>query len=224
MFASVFFEIVLILILVFGSYIGYKKGLFVLVAKPLSFLACLWISFSFYVSLGDRFVAPLIGAPVKSYLNEYLTSRCGDYCTVGDLPTIIKISAVLFDLPIENLSNNSLLVTEISDRFADQLILTIGRAVGFVFLLLLSRMVLKSLIKLVSKIFDVSIIGKINRGFGVVLSGLFAFVVAWGVVSLTDYLFRLGDFSQTESAYAIMSGKLYVFFASLSPLKLLFSF
>lgn len=66
MFLNIFLEVILITILVGGSYYGYNKGFFKMAAGPVRLLLCVAVSFAFSRTVGDYFVAPII----RSHMDE----------------------------------------------------------------------------------------------------------------------------------------------------------
>ncbi len=222
MFFTVLFETAIILILALLSYFGYKKGLFLMTAGLAKTLFCLIFSLSLYTEVGEELIAPMISVPVKSYLSEYLSENCSEICTAENLPSIIKLSAVLFDFDIFDKGNLS--IEGIIEHLADPLIITLSKIISFILLLGLSRLIFRLVISLANRLLNVGILGQINKILGVALSGFFAVIVAWVFVTCADYILRLDSYGGNLSYSDIRTGPLYRLFLEISPLKMIFKF
>ena len=221
---TVVLEIVIILIILFMSNMGYKNGLFKMAAKPAKLVICLVVSLLLYDVVGQKIIAPLISSPVKNCLKEHLSVNCSEICTPDKLPNIVKISAALFDIPIFSSQEKSWSAFEIAEVLANPLILTISKIIAFVLLYVLTKLVFLLVIGLANRILDIGILGQINRILGVLLSGFLGVGVAWIFVFLVDFGLSYGYFDGYLTGSQFKGGPLYRMLSVLSPLNLLLKF
>ncbi len=222
MLAKVFLELIIVIILVFGSYYGYTRGLFRLLITPARFVICLLLSLRLAPIVGRTLFLPIISDPVRNYIGGIIGERFSEIQTMteeGSIPTVMKIAAAIFNVEIQ-LSDEMLLDGIMS--LADPLVGLIAYALSFLALLLLFTVLLRLIINLCDAILSVGIIGRINKIFGVLVSFFAAIIVAWLFVSAVD-VFIISK--ETDGALpAFVGGPLYRLFKDNSPLKLLLSF
>lgn len=228
MLLNLVFDVILILLLVLGSYFGYTRGFFRMVARPMRLVLCFGISIAFCRPLGESLIAPLIEAPITNYIEELmlekLTSISPD-ASVTEIPTVMRIAAVIFDLPAETTIDTAEgTVEQIISSLCAPVVDMISVAFAFMILFLLLRIAFNLLVDLADGILSIGVIGSLNRFFGVILSCMVAFVAAWTFTQGLDLLLRTPLLLDSEITRDFDGGPIYRFFISFSPLRLLLSF
>lgn len=225
MFLSLLLEVILLTVIVGGSFYGYKKGLFRMAAGPIRTALCLVISLSLCDPVGEAVIAPLIRTPVRSYLLEFMQERVA-YSTDGAIariPTLLRMAGAAFGVSYDNSAVNTTVETVV-DAFTEPLIALISRAVAFILLFILSKFLFKLLVYLADSFLGIGIIGRLNRLLGAALSICIAIACAWAFTSAVDYLFRLDIFENSRLVGDFDGGLLYRFFKNLNVINLLLSF
>ena len=221
-------DLLLVLILVIASYLGYTRGFFNMLTKPLRLLFCLWFAFSLCTFVGERMILPLIEGRISNIISDFLYEKFAVLRTdqaIEEIPTIIKIAAAVFDLQIDYSQ-------DFFEQAAERLILSvisptvklISIAVAFLILLFVSRLMIDLLINVLDSILTLGLIGSVNRILGVLLSSAFGFFAVWGLVTVTDMLLNSQMLVHLQIVNDFSGGPIYKFFQSFSPVRLLLSF
>lgn len=228
MFLNVIFDLVLILILVLGSYYGYSRGLFRMLARPVRLLFCFVFAFSLCRITGEMFIVPIINTPITNYIRDFIHHQClglDPNQVLNNIPTLIKISAAVFDIEIDTAAEK---VSDLTERIVFSLsaptVKIISIAIAFIALFVMARLISKLLIELVDSVVNLGLVGSLNRSLGVVFSCVFAFALAWLFATGTDFLLHSSLFYNVTYIKAFDGGPIYRFFISFSIVRLLFSF
>ena len=98
------------------------------------------------------------------------------------------------------------------------LVRAVSWALAFILLFAIFKILISIVIRLLNEIFEIGIIGIMNRALGFLLSGVISFMVAMFLSSLLEY------FLATESINAdLIGGPIYWFFKEISPFKTIFT-
>lgn len=224
MLLNLFFDVILIIILVLGSYFGYTRGFFRMVARPMRLVLCFGISIALCRPFGKSLIAPLIEAPITNYIEELMLKKLTGLspdASVTEIPTVMRIAAAIFHLPADITVDT---VEQIVSSFSTPVVSMISVALAFIILLLLLRIAFNLLVDLADGILSIGVIGSLNRFFGVLLSCGAAFVAAWMFTQVVDLLLRSPLIINSEITRDFGGGPIYRFFISFSPLRLLLSF
>lgn len=229
MFLKIFFEILLIGLLAGGSYYGIKMGFFNIAAKPIKFVLGLVFAFSLCNVVGTYVIAPMIQAPITNYIKEFMYANCANLSpanVVEEMPTLLKMAGAAFDVEIGDMTGmtTDAVLENIIVNLTSPAVVLISIVIAFVLLFLLSKLLFSGGILLVNSVFDIGILGKINRIMGFVLAGLLAILAAWALVGIVDFFFHLAIFDGVEAIRSFKGGWIYRLFNSLSPIELLLSF
>ncbi len=228
MLLNLVFDVILILLLVLGSYFGYTRGFFRMVARPMRLVLCFGISIALCRPFGESLVAPLIEAPISNYIEELMLEKLTGLSpdtSVIEIPMVMRIAAVIFDLPADLATDTSEgTVEHIVSSLATPAVNMISVAIAFLILLLFLRITFNLLVELADGVFSIGVIGSLNRFFGAILSCALAFVGAWLFTQGVDLLFRTPLLLDSEMTRDFDGGPIYRFFISFSPLRLLLSF
>ncbi len=229
MFLKITLEILLLLVIIGGFYYGLERGFIRIAAKPIKILLCFVLAFSFCKSIGTNIVAPLIQAPITNYIKEYMYENCAALTPENALkntPTILKIAASAFDVELSNSEEGTsgAFLEKIILNLTSPAVLLISIIIAFVLIYLLSKLLLSGATLIVSSVFEIGVLAKINRIMGVVLAGLMSLLVAWAAVAVIDFLFHLSIFDKVSFIRGFDGGPLYRLFKSISPIGILLSF
>ncbi len=229
MFLKILMEILLLLILVGGSYYGIIKGFFKMAAAPLKLVAGLVFSFSLCKVVGKFVIAPIIQSPVTNYIKDFMYEHCSDLTpdnVVSEMPTLLKMAGAAFNVDVAAASGTTTdeMLESVILNFTSPAVNCIGIIFAFVLLFLLSKLLISIGISLVNTYVSVGVLGKINRTMGFVLAGVLAFFGAWAFAGTVDFIFHLGIFNGSELIRNFSGGWLYRLFTSFSPIELLLSF
>ena len=228
MLLNLLFDVILILILVLGSYFGYTRGFFRMVARPMRLVLCLCLSIAFCRPIGESIIAPLIEAPIRNFIEELMYEKLiglSPDALATEIPTVMWIAAVIFDLPADIAADTvDGTVEQVISSLVPPVVNMISVGLAFLILLLLLRIAFNLLIDLADEILSLGVIGSMNRFFGVVLSCSFAFAVSWLFTQGADLLLRTPMLLDSDITRNFEGGPIYRFFISFSPLRLLLSF
>ena len=229
MLASVIFDIVLAGILVLGFFIGIRCGFIKIIAKPVRSVASLSIAIGCSSSYSAKFIEPQIYNTVAAKLSDYLYTHCQNITPENmsdELPTILKISAAIFNIDINSFTPDSFdaLVDSIVGALAAPVVRIISVIIAFVFLYLISKLAFTVLFAIINAVFDSGVLGVPNKILGCIFSTAFAFIIAWGLTTVFDFAIHTSVFNNVAWMKEFIGGPIYKLFKNLNPIDLLLSF
>jgi uncharacterized membrane protein required for colicin V production len=127
---------------------GIKRGFVKTVAKPVKIILTLIIAFSFASSFSEKTVEPRIGPSISNQVEDYILEKCGDLTPDNldeELPTLLKISAGIFDIDIDEVMSESSaegVVSAIIEVLVSPVVRVVSIIISFVILCLISSIVL----------------------------------------------------------------------------------
>ena len=225
MFLNLLLDIILLTVLIGGACYGYKRGLFRFAAGALRGVICFFLSISLCDYIGKNFISPLIGAPITNYLLDFFEKNITAEVDgiVNRIPTVLKIANAVFGDGNE-VYEMDMTLDRVIEFVGEPLIALISRILAFILIFFGLKYVIKLLVSLLDSIFNLGIIGWLNRLVGSLLSICVGFFVCWAFCSLTEYLLHLEIFAASRLVQNFGGGILYRFFKKFSLLSLLFSF
>ncbi len=226
MFTNVLVDIIIVLTILIGAFIGYKRGFFLTITRPVRWFAALLLAFSLCDVVASGIIQPLIEAPLTNQISEYLTEKCGDITpdTVNEkLPTLLKLAAGLVGVDVNGFSGENI-IAAITESLAAPAIHLFAVIISFFLIYILSKLLLNVVILILNSIFDNGIIGLFNKILGVFFGTAFSFLIAWVAVMLFGYLVSIPAIADGEWAQGFTGGFFYNLLKSISPLDLLLSF
>lgn len=229
MFLKLIVDLVLILIVAIGIFVGVKQGFIKTVAKPVKIILTFVIATSFASRFAVGAVEPRLGPALTNQIEEYILSECGDINSENleeELPTLLKIAAGIFDVDIKDSEAESpeALVNAIVNKLTYPVVHVVSVIISFVILALLSSIILSILLWIISAIFDGGVIGVFNRILGGAVCFVLSFVTAWLLASVFTYTIHLPSVADKAWASSFEGGLIYRFFNSINPIDLLLSF
>ena len=226
---DVIFELILICILVGGSYAGIKFGFIQIAAKPIKILASLSFAFLLCKGVGTGVIAPIIQAPVSNYIKDFMYTNCSNlsYDNLSDeVPTLLKMAGAAFnvDMSVGNSFSADVLLDNVILNLTSPTVNLIGIVIAFIILLFVFRLLISLGIYLVNSFCQGGVIAIVNKTMGFVLAGLLSFLCAWAFVSVVEFFFHLPIFDNSSAIKDFDGGLIYRLLLSISPLELLLSF
>ncbi len=222
-------DIILVLIILIGGFVGYKRGFIVTVTKPVKWFLALILAVTLCNSAAEAVIEPIISEPVTNQITEYLIEKCPDMTAENvsdELPTVLRLAAGIVDVDIDSFDGADIntLVSQIVESLATPTIHLFSVLIAFVLIYIISKILLAILIGILDKVFDVGFVGSVNRFLGVIFGAAFAFVISWLVVLGFGYVISTSLVEDIEMLREFDGGYIYDFFDRITPLELLLSF
>lgn len=218
-------DLVLIVILLIGIFMGYKRGFVKTVAKPVKLVA-VWVctikSCSFAAS---RFIAPLIQSSVTEKLSDFLQEKYQHITAsnaADELPTLLKMAAGIFNIDIQQVANDAgmELTQKLAETFTAPLVSLVSVVIAFILLLIVYSILFSIVLFLLNAVFHIGPLLWFNRCLGVFFGAALALIVAWAVSMLFGFILGL----PALSSIGFKGGAVYRFFREYHPLDLLLGF
>ena len=221
-------EILLCAIVIAGAVLGVKKGFVSIMAKPIKVIASLILSFVVCQGVADALVIPVIEGPITNYITEFLYTNCSGLTpenVAEELPTLLKISAAIFNVDINSMAAESGdLLNNIVSKLTMPVIEVVSVIFAFVISLIIFRILMWVLFGIIDFAFKGGIFGVLNKTLGLVFGTTLSFVAAWAVAILLEFIFHAPIFEANELISNFEGGFFYNFFNTYSPIELLLSF
>ncbi len=223
-------DIIIVLIVLFGLILGISKGFIKTVAKPVKFVLALVIAFSFCANASVTFVEPLVREPLSNQIVNYIEEKSTELTPDNldeELPTVLKIAATVFDIDIENLSDETTpdeIVAEIVDKLISPAIHLISTVISFFILYILASIVFSILLSIFNAVFDGGVLGLINKILGAVFSTALAIIIAWVATLIFTYVLNLPVMADKVWVQEFDGGFIFEFFNKFNPIDLVLSF
>ncbi len=227
MFFNVLIDLILILILVIGSYYGYTRGLFLMLARPMRFVICYAFALSLCRPVGACLIEPMIYTPINDYLREILYDKFAASApdTNQGIPTVLKLLGALLGMGIDEealtVDGN---VEVILNSFTAPLVGALAIAIAFIVLMILARLLFGFVIEGINGIMHIGLLGWLNRFLGVAMSSILAALVAWCVAVSFDFIIRTDLIKEQFDLCGFDGGPIYNFLVEFSPIRLILSF
>ena len=232
MILDIILNVIIAAILVLGVYIGYRKGFIGVASGPIKFFAAIAITITCCGAFGNAVIKPLVHDPISNYVADYLYENCGDVTAENindELPTILKLSAGLADVDVNAIAEDAensgeAVIDAVADKLTDSVSGLIATVIGFFVLYFLMKILVGILLRLLNSLINRGVIGGVNKTVGVVFGAIIGIILAWGFVSILEFLFHSSLFSDSSYIAEFDGHALYYFFKTYSPLELLLSF
>lgn len=229
MFLKIFLEIILIGIIVGGSYYGIVTGFFKMAAKPIKVVASLSFAGLLCKVIGRFIVAPIIHSPITNYIKDFMYEHCTDLSpdsVVTEIPTLLKMAGAAFNVNVvaDPTATTDQMLNKVIGELTMPTVNLIAMIISFVLLYFLCMFIISIGIFVVNSYVSDGVVGKINRIMGFVLAFLLALLVAWLLAGFIDFFFHLGIFDNSELIRGFKGGWIYRLLVNFSPIELLLSF
>ena len=222
-------ELILLGVLGAGVYLGLKVGFVSIMAKPVKIFASLMLAVAICGGLARGIIAPIIDAPITNYISSFLYENCSAITpesTVDELPTLLKISAAVFNIDVYAVAANANgnIIEAIVSTLADPAVYVIAVVISFALAYLIGRFIFSFALFLIDVFVKGGLLGKINKSLGVVFGVGIAFICAWAFAGFVEYILNTRIIALSEAVSSFRGGLLYGFFNSFSPIELLLRF
>ena len=228
-FLSFITDAVLVLVILSGAVIGYKRGFIRTVAKPVKWIAALYIAFRLCTVVGDKWIAPMIQTPLQTQLSEYLHTACASLTAenaADELPTLIKMAAGLFNIDVSAVAADAAgnVIDSIVTALVGPVAHLLAAVVSFLGLYLVAQLLLSLVLAVLNSVCSVGLIGAANRIVGVVVTTCLSFIVAWLLVALAGFVFGFPSVNAAGWVKEVEGSVFYRFLHNNGPLDLLLRF
>lgn len=215
-------DAILVLIVLVGIALGIKRGFVKTVAKPVKFVAALYVAFAACGAVAEKLIMPFIKTPVTARLTEFMQEKCAHLTAdnvTEELPSLLKLSAGLFGINVEEVAQNSAndVINALINELTTPILNVIAIIISFVLLYFVSRLVLTLVIAILDAILNVGVIGILNKLLGFVFGTAFAAIMAWALVVVANFIMGF-------VGYDFEGGFIYNLLNNLNPIDLLLSF
>ena len=227
---KIIFDILILGILVGGSFAGIKFGFIKIAEKPIKFFASIIFAFSLCAIVGKGVISPMIQGPITNYIKDFMYEHCKNLNpdnVISEIPTLLKMAAATSNeylALIEGQTTDQIIegvITKFTVPFAD----VVSVIFAFVILYFVGKLLIALGIYLVNGFCSGGVLAKINQIMGFVLAGFLSILAAWAFVSIFDFFFHLRIFDNSTAIQNFGNGGLlFRLFNKLSPLELLLSF
>ncbi len=212
-------DLLLPIIIVIGLLLGYKKGFFATVSKPLKLVFTICLTIVTAAPIINVWTRPLFTDKVHGWIYSSLMARCPDITheTASEsLPTLLKLAAEMFKIDIttsENLTSADAIIDAISGKMALPVGNFIAVVVTYVILFFVSLLITKMLIAILDKCVKKGLLGRVNKVLGLLTGGMIATVLACVIASMVYKAYP--DFA---------NGPVSTFIRNINPLAILMKF
>ena len=209
-------DFILIAVVLIGGLLGYKKGFFGSITKPIKFLASISLTILISSPIINAWTRPLFVGKVSAWIEKSILEACagGSVDISSDkMPVVLKLMAQMVNADVSSLPENAT-TDEIISLISNQLALPIGNLIAvivtYLALFILLMILLTVLIALLDTVFTKGVLGKINKGLGVLLGAVVATVTACVIANI------VGIFSADA-----VSGTVTQFFKNINPFSMI---
>lgn len=229
---NIVLNIILCAMIVFGVVFGIKRGFISMAAKPVKLVAALAIAIAFCSAFANAVIHPIIDAPIANYVRDFLYANCQNITEANvteELPTLIKISAAVVGISVEELAGDAAnageaILDAIVDNLTSPVTEIVAIVVSFVLLYIISKILLSVAFWFINAIFQSGVFGLLNKLVGVVFGFACSVIAGWILVSLLEFVFNLPAFDQIEFINEFDGKFLYEFYKNYNPIELMLSF
>ena len=220
---TIIIDLVLLVLLGLGVFLGVKKGFIMALSKPIKICFSLFLAITLCSVVAAGIIQPIIQESVTGQVAAYISDNSTKMFEDGEVPTLIKMAADLSDVDVSP-DNFDDTLTSIVTKLAVPVVHFIAVIIAFVLVYVLSRLILWPTFVMIDKVTSDGLIGKINKTLGCLFGLLVAILVCWFLVCTFDFILGLSFMENREWVLNFKGGLLYRFFSSLSPIAILLSF
>ena len=210
------FDIIILVIMAIGLILGYKKGFFGSITKPIKLVASVCLTIVISSPIINVWTRPLFTEKVESWIFSAIMENCPELtATTAEkgLPLMFRLIAETLKIDLASL-DPAATTEEIVALIAEQMSLPIGNLVAvvvtYVALFIILLILLTVLVALLDAVFTTGWLGKVIKVLGLLLGA----VVAAVIVSVLANI--IGAF-----APSVVSGAISQFFKNLNPFSFL---
>ncbi len=226
---NIIIDVILLAIIGFGIYWGAKNGFISAIAKPVRLFLSILLAILLSSYFASWVIEPIIEKPITGQITDYLVEKCDDITpenAESKVPTVLKFAAGVVGVNLSDIEGGTTeeYIEALVDKLAHPVVHLFATIIAFVILFFVFKLIFSIFLWFVNRIFSGGVVGVVNKIFGAALTTCFAIVVAWGFVSVFDYIVNIPLIAENEWAMNFSGGYLYGFFKSFSPIDILLSF
>ena len=183
-------DLILPILIVIGLLLGYKKGFFATVTKPLKLVFALCITILAAAPIINAWTRPFFTGKVEGWIYSSLMENCPDITTetaADSMPTLLKLMANLFKIDFsatEGLSGTEAAVSGISEKMALPIGNLIAVIVTYIVLFIVARILTRIMLAIINKFVKKGLLGRVNKILGLLTGGMIATILACIISSI----------------------------------------
>ena len=217
-FGNVVLDLLLLCVLVYGVYYGWRRGAFHILLKTFSGLFSALIPMLFFRSLGavlkERYIYTFVSGKIEAAMQSL--GLDADAATMAEaVPNSLKNAAGIFGIDLGAMAENAAAgttdaVAEFTAKASDAISQMIASVAAYVMLFILSLIILKLLATPLNiLLMKIPVVGHINRFAGLLFGALVALILSFLGVKLLGFLDETLSLAFIEVRDAWFSGALY---------------
>ena len=177
-------DIILLIILAIGLILGFKRGFFGTITKPLKLVASICLTILISSPIINAWTRPFFVGKVEGWIYNSLLDSTADMSgeiTTESMPFLLKLFANMLKIDLSGV-DSAATTEEVLTAMAEQMALPVGNfiavVVTYILLFIALMLILTLLIALLDVVFTTGWLGKVNKFFGLLLGGVIAAVIA----------------------------------------------
>ena len=177
-------DLILPIMIVIGLLLGYKKGFFATVTKPLKLVFAICITVLVAAPIINAWTRPFFTGKVEAWIYSSLMENCPDITTetaTESMPTLLKLMANLFNIDFsatEGISETETVISGISEKMALPIGNLIAVIVTYVLLFIVAKIFTRILLAVLNKFAKKGLLGRVNKFLGFLTGGMIATILA----------------------------------------------
>ena len=212
-------DLILPIIIVIGLLLGYKKGFFATVTKPLKLVFALCLTILLAAPIINTWTRDFFTGKVEGYIFSSIMESCPDITAESaseSLPSVLNFIVRLFDIEFtttDQASSAEAVISAISKEMALPIGNLIAVIVTYVALFFVSMILTRIILAILNKLVKKGLLGRINKFLGLIFGGMLGIIVACIISSIAYKI-------SPEFADGVISN----FFREFNPFAILMKF
>lgn len=209
-------DIALILIFVIGIFIGWAKGFFAIITKPIKIILAAILTYLTAAGVIEGWTGPYFQNLLGEKINLYLVEKCPDIASAEGadvLPSVLRLAAKIFSVDLSAATGSgSDLINELSAMLAVPLGSFVATVVTYVAGFFVFLIALSLVVSVFSAIFRSGVLRMVDSSAGLLLMAGVSFMLSCLVATVV-----------ANVAPEFEGGVVYVFFRDFDPIGKLMS-
>jgi hypothetical protein len=209
-------DIALILIFVIGIFIGWAKGFFAIITKPIKIILAAILTYLTAAAVIEGWTGPYFQNLLGEKINLYLVEKCPDIASAEGadvLPSVLRLAAKIFSVDLSAATGSgSDLINELSAILAVPLGSFVATVVTYVAGFFVFLIALSLVVSVFSAIFRSGVLRIVDSSAGLLLMAGVSFMLSCLVATMV-----------ANVAPEFEGGVVYVFFRDFDPIGKLMS-
>lgn len=213
-------DLILPIMIVIGLLLGYKKGFFATVTKPLKLVFAICITVLAAAPIINAWTRPYFTGKVENWIYSSLIENSPDITTetaADSMPTLLKLMANLFNIDFstaaDGLSGTETVISGISEKMALPVGNLIAVIVTYIALFIIAKIFTRVLLAVLNKFVKKGLLGRVNKVLGLLTGGMVATILACITSSIA---YRISP--------EFASGAISTFIRNINPFAILMKF